>query len=732
MTQIVASRRKFLKFSGALVVYFTAAGAVRGAEERPTIERTVSPDDVQGFLAFHASGEVSVFVGKVDLGTGVQTAMMQIVAEELDVPMERIRYTQGDTATTPDQGTTSGSFSIERGGVQLRRAAATARQVLLARAADVLHVDRAHLTIQSGIIRTQDGRQIALGDLIKDAPIALPVDTKAPTKPPSDYRIVGKPVRRVDIPDKVTARFTYMQDFRLPGMLHGRVIRPAAIGANLLQVDESSLHDIPGIVQVVRINNFLGVVARTEWAAIRAAQTLAVTWSDAAMLPDQAKLWEVVRATPVVHEDVTSATGDVDQALRTAKTTHEATFEFAIQTHGSIGPSCAVAQFDGDQFTCWTASQSVHTLRHQLAATLGITAEKVRCIYIAGAGCYGRNGHEDAAADAALLARAARQPVRVQWMRADEHGWDPKGPPTLIDMRGGLDADGKVVAWSGAFFYPHGAAGNVALVASDLAGLPSDSDLNPGNVISNTAIQYRFPNVRTVAHRLASTPLKPAWIRTPGRMQNTFANEAFLDELAKAAGADPLDFRLQHIDDKRGQGVLEAIDRVAGWRDRAGPDRNGRIVLGRGLAYVKYELYRTYVAAVADVEVDRKSGGLRVRRCFVVQDCGQIINPDGVRNQIEGNVIQTVSRVLMEQVTFDRKMVTSLDWASYPILTFPDVPEVVIELIDRPEMPPWGSGEPSAAVVPAAIANAVFDATGKRLRSVPFTADKVKALLARA
>ena len=687
---------------------------------------------MQGFLAFHASGEVSVFVGKVDLGTGVQTAMMQIVAEELDVPMERIRYTQGDTATTPDQGTTSGSFSIERGGVQLRRAAATARQVLLGRAADVLQVNRAHLTIQSGIIRTQDERQIALGDLIKDTPIALPVDTNAPTKPPSDYRIVGKPVRRVDIPDKVTARFTYMQDFRLPGMLHGRVIRPPAIGANLVQVDESSVHDIPGIVQVVRINNFLGVVARTEWAAIRAAQTLAVTWSDAAILPDQAKLWEVVRATPVVHEDVTSATGDVDQALRTAKTTHEATFEFAIQTHGSIGPSCAVAQFEGDQVTCWTASQSVHTLCHQLAATLGISAEKVRCIYIAGAGCYGRNGHEDAAADAVLLARAVRQPVRVQWMRADEHGWDPKGPPTLIDMRGGLDAEGKVVAWSGAFFYPHGAAGNVALVASDLAGLPSDSDLNPGNVISNTAIQYGFPNVRTVAHRLASTPLKPAWIRTPGRMQNTFANEAFLDELATAAGVDPLDLRLQHVDDKRGKAVLEAIDRVAGWRGRAHPDRNGRIVLGRGLAYVKYELYRTYVAAVADVEVDRESGGLRVRRCFVVQDCGQIINPDGVRNQIEGNVIQTVSRVLMEQVTFDRKMVTSLDWASYPILTFPDVPEVVIELIDRPEMPPWGSGEPSAAVVPAAIANAVFDATGKRLRSVPFTADKVKALLARA
>jgi nicotinate dehydrogenase subunit B len=729
MTELATGRRGLLRFAGALVVTFTIAGPVRGAREQPS-EKSVSPDEVQGFLVFHPSGDVSVFAGKVDLGTGVQTALMQIVAEELDVPVSRIRYTQGDTASTPDQGTTSGSFSIERGGMQLRRAAATARHVLLARAAGILHADQTQLTIQNGVVSTPDARQVALGDLVKDAPIALPMDANAPTKPPSDYRIVGKSVPRVDIPDKVAARFTYMQDFRLPGMLHARVIRPPAIGANLLQVDENSLHNIPGIVRVVRIGNFLGVVARTEWAAIKAAQTLAVKWSDAATLPDQAQLWSVVRATPVAREDVTSAVGDVDQAFRTATKTCAATYDFAIQTHGSIGPSCAVAQFDGDRVTCWTASQSVHTLRHQLAATLGTSAENVRCIYIAGSGCYGRNGHEDVAADAVLLAHAVRQPVRVQWMRADEHGWDPKGPPVLIDMRGGLDDNGNVVAWNGAFFYPAGGAGNVALVASDLAGLPSDSGLNPGNVTNDTAIPYHFPNVYTVAHRLASTPLKPSWIRTPGRMQNTFANEAFLDELAEAAGIDPLDLRLRHIDDPRGQAVLEAIASLAGWRDRARPVRGGPVATGLGFAYVKYELFRTYVAAVAEVEVNNQTGKLRVPRCFVVQDCGQIINPDGVRNQIEGNVIQTVSRVLLEQVTFDRKMVTSLDWASYPILTFPDVPEVVIELIDRPETPPWGTGEASAAVIPAAIANAFFDATGKRLRSVPFTADKVKAALA--
>jgi nicotinate dehydrogenase subunit B len=728
MSQPAASRRDLLRFAGALVVTFTMAGPVRGAAEQSS-EKSVSPDEVQGFLVFHPSGEVSVFAGKVDLGTGVQTALMQMVADELDVPMARIRYTQGDTALTPDQGTTSGSFSIERGGTQLRHAAATARHVLLARAASLLRVDRVHLAIQNGVVRTADSRQVSLGDLVKDAPITLAVDTKAPTKSPSDYRFVGRSVPRVDIPDKVAARFTYMQDFRLLGMLHARVIRPPAVGADLLQVDESSVHDIPGVERVVRIGNFLGMVARTEWAAIRAAQTLTVRWSDAATLPDQAELWSVVRATPVVREDVTSAVGDVDQALRAATTTREATYDFAIQTHGSIGPSCAVARFDGDRVTCWTASQSVHTLRHQLAATLGTPVENVRCIYVAGSGCYGRNGHEDAAADAVLLARAVRQPVRVQWMRTDEHGWDPKGPPVLIDIRGGLDAAGNVVAWSGGFFYPTGGADNVGLVASDLAGLPSDSGLNPGNVVNDTAVPYHFPNVRTTAHRLSSTPLKPSWIRTPGRMRNTFANEAFLDELAEAAGIDPLDLRSRHIDDPRGQAVLEAIARLSGWRDRARPVRGGGVVTGLGLSYVKYELYRTYVAAVAEVEVHHGTGALRVRRCFVVQDCGQIINPDGVRNQIEGNVIQTVSRVLLEQVTFDHKMVTSLDWASYPVLTFPDVPEVVIELIDRPEMPPWGAGEASAAVIPTAIANAVFDATGKRLRSVPFTADKVKAAL---
>ncbi len=362
---------------------------------------------------------------------------------------------------------------------------------------------------------------------------------------------------------------------------------------------------------------------------------------------------------------------------------------------------------------------------------LGVADNDVRCIYVDGAGCYGRNGHEDAAADAAILARAVGKPVRVQWMRADEHGWDPKGPPTLVDLRAGLDQDGNVIAWESELFTPDGTASFVALAGADLAGLPSLGKLSPGGVLNDLAIPYSFPNLRTTAHRLESTPLKPSWIRSPGRLQNTFANEAFLDEIAAQTGTDPLEFRLKYLDDPRGQELLERLADVSKWRNRPKPDRSAEVMTGRGLAYVKYELIRTYVGAVAEVRVNRKTGEIAVTRFHVVHDCGQIINPDGLRNQIEGNIVQTVSRTLKEKVTFDRSMVTSLDWASYPILTFPDVPDVVIELIDRPNEAPWGGGEPSAAIVPAAISNAVFEATGGRLRSVPFTSAKVKAALYR-
>jgi CO/xanthine dehydrogenase Mo-binding subunit len=728
---VSVSRRSVLKASGLLVVAFSLVPRLTIANPGGAT-KPVTPDLVDSYLAIGRDGRITVYSGKVDLGTGLRTALTQIVAEELDVPLDQVTLIQGDTLLTPDQGPSFGSLSIQNGGAQLRQAAATARRALLERAAVKFNTDASTLSIRDGVIVDPNRRELALGDLLDGRMLSLKLDQNAPLKSPADFKLVGKPVRRLDIPDKVTARFTFMQDFKRPGMLHGRVIRPSGLGATLLSYDESSIRGIPGIVKVVRIENFLGVVAKSEWSAIKAARTLSVKWSAWSGLPEQSQLWEHVRSTKILKDDVTSNRGDSQAALAAAPRKLAATYDFAIHTHGSIGPSCAVAEFEGGKLTCWSASQATHNLRKQLAAMLGVADESVRCIYVDGAGCYGRNGHEDAAGDAVLLARAVGQPVRVQWMRADEHGWDPKGPPTLLDLRAGLDAGGKISAWESELFIPNGIAGFVALVGADHAGLNSLGQLSPGGVINDLAIPYAIPNVKTTAHRLESTPFKPAWIRSPGRMQNSFANECFLDEIAAAIGADPLELRLQYLHDARGEELLERLATLSSWRQRPKPDRSGEIVTGLGLAYVKYELVRTYVGVVAEVQVDTKSGVVSAKRFYVAHDCGQIINPDGLRNQIEGNVVQTVSRVLKEEVKFDRSMVTSLDWGSYPILTFPEVPEVVMDLIDRPNEVPWGGGEPTAAVVPSAIANAVFDATGVRLRSVPFTPSKVKSALGRA
>jgi nicotinate dehydrogenase subunit B len=725
------NRRSVLKASGLLVVAFSLVPRFTIANHSGAA-KPVTPEEVDSYLAIGPDGRITVYSGKVDLGTGLRTALTQIVAEELDVPLGQVTLIQGDTLLTPDQGPSFGSLSIQNGGAQLRQAAATARRALLERAAVRFKTEASALSIRDGVIIGANGRKLALGTLVGGRMLSLKLDQNAPLKSPADFKLVGKPVRRLDIPDTVTARFTFMQDFKRPGMLHGRVIRPSGLGATLISYDEGSIRDIPGIVEVVRIENFLGVVAKTEWGAIKAARQLSVKWSAWSGLPEQSQLWEHVRNTRILKDDVTSNRGDSDAALAGAPRKLTATYDFAIHTHGSIGPSCAVAEFEDGKLTCWSASQATHNLRKQLAAMLGVADESVRCVYVDGAGCYGRNGHEDAAADAALLARAVGQPVRVQWMRADEHGWDPKGPPTLLDLRAGLDAGGKISAWESELFIPNGMAGFVALVGADHAGLNSLGQLSPGGVINDLAIPYAIPNVKTTAHRLESTPFRPAWIRSPGRMQNTFANECFLDEIATSIGADPLELRLQYLHDARGVELLERLAALSNWRQRPKPDRSGEIVTGHGLAYIKYELVRTYVGVVAEVQVNTQTGEVMAKRFYVAHDCGQIINPDGLRNQIEGNVVQTVSRVLKEELKFDRSMVTSLDWASYPIITFPEVPEVVMDLIDRPNEVPWGGGEPTAAVVPSAIANAVFDATGVRLRSVPFTPPKVKSALGRA
>jgi CO/xanthine dehydrogenase Mo-binding subunit len=727
MTTSTISRRDFLKASGALIVTFSLSPSSSNGAMLPSAGKTVAANEVDGFVALGENGRVTLYSGKVDLGTGVATALRQIAAEELCVPLERVDLVEGDTALTPDQGQTWGSLSIQLGGMQIRRACATAREALLARASQKLGVPADSLQAKDGAIVGPTGASVPYTLLIAGQRFETKVDDKVKLKAPSTYTIVGKSVRRFDIPDKVTGRFTYMQDVKLSGMLHARVVRPTALKADLQSIDDAAARKIPGYVATVRKGNFLAVAARDEWSAMRCANALQAKWSDWRGLPDPAKLWEHVRATKIVKDEVFQNVGNVEAATNAAKTL-SATYDFAIHTHGSIGPSCAIADYKDGRLTVWSASQATHMLRKQLANMFSMKIDNVRCVYVEGAGCYGRNGHEDAAADAAILATELGRPVRVQWTRQDEHGWDPKGPPTLLEHRAALDATGNVLAWESAVYIPDRPKGfEVTLVAAELAGMPKDTAF-PGNIHQSLAIPYTFPNVKATAKWLAETPFKPSWIRTPGRMQNTYANESFIDEIAAAAGVDPVEFRLRNLKDARGAECIERCAALAKWTPRkAGSRDSGDVVKGRGFSYTRYELVRTYVAAVADVDVNRRTGQVRVTNFYCAHDCGQIINPDGLRNQIEGNVVQTVSRTLIEELKFDRSRVTSVDWESYPILRFPDVPAIDIALIDRPNEVPWGAGEPTAAVVPSAIANAIYDATGVRLRSVPFTPNKVLA-----
>ena len=729
---LIASRRGFLKTGGALIVTFAFGLPKSGTAASAAMGKAVATDEVDSFLAIDAQGRVTVYSGKVDLGTGLETAITQIAAEELSVPLDHVTVIQGDTAVTPDQGITWGSLSIQNGGMQIRQAAATAREALLARVASVQGLPRETIKIKDGrIAPASSDKGWSYAELVGGRELHLKVDPKAPLKDPKDYTIVGKPVARLDIPAKVVGHFTYMQDFRLKGMIHARVIRPSALKAVLLTWSDHKARAIPGYLGVVRKENFLAALGANEWAAIKASGAVEATWSDWQGLPEKAKLWQYVRDTDIVNVEDVQKVGDSAAGMKTkGARALSATYDFAIHTHGSIGPSCAVAQYQGGKLTVWSASQQTHLLRQQLSNMLALQPQDIRCIYIEGAGCYGRNGHEDAAADAALLAKETGRPVRVQWMRQDEHGWDPKGPPTLIDVRAAVDAGNQVLAWESEAFLPHKPKETpVTLLAAELAGLPRDEAF-PGNISQSLGIPYTVPNIKATAHWLAQTPFRPSWIRAPGRMQNTFANESFVDELAVATGIDPLEFRLHNLSDPRGSELLRRLASLSGWTARRPTARQaGAVARGRGLAYVHYELYRTYVGAVAEVEVDRTSGKVIAKKFFVAHDCGQVINPDGVRNQIEGNIVQTTSRSLLEELQFDRSRVTSVDWSTYPILKFPEVPEVAIDLIDRPTEKPWGAGEPAAAVVPAAIANAIFDATGARLRSVPMTPAKVLAAL---
>jgi len=741
------SRRQFVKGTGALVVSFNLFGSVsRVLAQAESFGRT-EPDAtaLDSWVAIAQDSSVTVFTSKVDLGTGVVTALSQIVAEELDVPFEQIHMETGDTSNTIDQAATVGSRTIERGGPQLRQAAAAARQALLKLASTRLETPVEQLTVSDGIVSVarNPARKASYGSLIGgkrfNVKIAstgsgwdMKVAPEVKAKDHKDYKIVGKSIPRIDLPTKFTGEFVYTPDVRVQDMLHGRVVRPAVVNTKPVSVDESSIAHIPDVVKVVQEGSFVGVVAKTESGAIQAARALKVNWSTpTTKLPaNNDELYSYLKNTKSFSERVVADKGKLEAAFSAAARTFEATYHWPFQLHGMIGPSCAVADVQGDKVTIWAGSQGSFNTRRQVAEMLSVPEKNVRVIYRESAGCYGRLSPDDVPQDAALLSRAVGKPVRVQWSREDEHGWEPKGPAQLMTARAGVDAQGKVIAWDYVDRSFPWTTTNMVLLASRQIGLKPKGQGIPNGTDGGGEI-YAFENQKVVAAAIPwlhpePTPLRTSNLRAPGDLARTFASESFMDEIAAAMATDPVQFRLRYLGtNKRPMEALLAATKKAGWQERPSPNTasNGSKATGRGVAIG--DRSNTMTAAVAEVEVDKTTGKISVKRVVLAHDCGLVVNPDGLTNQIEGNVIQGVSRTLLEEVQFDASGVKNLDWSSYPIITFEDAPEVEVVLINRPEMQPLGGGEPSIVPVPAAIANAVFDAIGVRLREIPFTPERV-------
>ncbi|HEY4073846.1 MAG TPA: molybdopterin cofactor-binding domain-containing protein [Herbaspirillum sp.] len=727
------SRRGFLQAGGAIVVSF-AFPALSSAQTATPPEKKALYTGLDSWLAVGANGNVTVFCGKVELGQGVQTSLSQAVAEELDCPMSRIFMIMGDTAIVPDQGTTTGSKTTQMGQPQLRQAAAEARAVLVELGAAKLGVTPDEVGIREAVVfvKAAPAKGVSFADLLGGKRFDRKMTGKAKFKAIKDYSVIGQPVPRVDLPAKTIGSFEYVQNIRLPGMMHGRVVRPAAIGAKLIRVDESSIRKLGA--RVVTRGDFVGVVAAREETAIAAARQLKVEWAMPANAAESVDIHSELRTYPVARPENVKITGDAAAAFAKAAKTHKATYLTPFQMHGSIGPSCGVADVRKDSATVWCGTQHSFGLIDTVAGIIDIPAKNVRVAWTEASGCYGHNGADDAAVDAALLSQAIGKPVRVQWSRQDEHGWEPKCPAMVIDLAAGVDSKGNVVAWdfinitSTHSSRPRGQAGNT--LGGTLTGHKPNYEFSNGN--RNANINYAFPDRRVRIRYHDSSPLRPSALRGLSAYPHTFANESFIDELAFAAKADPVAYRLQYLKDERALAVINAAVKMAKWTAGQTPQASadGNLVTGRGFAFNQYENINAYTAMVVDVEVDRSTGKVRVKHMYAAFDCGLIVNPDGARNQIEGCLIQGMSRALFEEVAFNRGGVTSVDWLGYPIARFEDIPEVVqVELINRPDKGSCGAGEASTTPVAAAIGNAIFNATGARLRQYPFSPDRVKEAL---
>jgi CO/xanthine dehydrogenase Mo-binding subunit len=758
------SRREFLKSSGALIVSFSSGSVVGPLSfaQGPfdTHPSHVDPKMLDSWIAVAGDGTVTACTGKCDFGQGMFTAQTQLVAEELGVPIGRVKLIQCDTAVAPDQGTTSGSQSTPTNfnSGNLAQAAATAREALMKMAAQQWAQPVEELTAAGGVITAKNGRRIKYEELIGSKQFNIPLSLTAKRRPPSQWTILGKPVPSLDRPDLMTGQFEFVHNVRVPGMLHGRVVRPPDVGATVAGVDESSVRNMPGIVKVVTHKNFVGVVAEKQWQAVQAARQLKIKWNPGAGLPPQKTFYDSMRRQPS-QDTLVVDSKDIEQQITAAHTVVRAAYAYPFQMHGSIGASCAVADVKPRQATVWSATQSAYPTRSIVAKLLEFPVDNVRVIYVRGCGCYGLNGADTVSFDAALLSHAVGKPVRVQLSRQDEMAWENFGSAFVIEQRAGIDQNGNIVAWD---------------CESWMASRGSRPDYDqPGNVITGFLLGYEPEQVtpgpatepkeqlnnrhnaapsyisgcvqgschgagnvksqRVLLHTVAS-PFFTGPLRSPQRIQNTFAHESFMDEICTSMKTDPLESRLKHLRDERIIAVLKSTGEAAKWEKRSSPKRNRPgtgITSGRGIACVAYEGNNGYAALVAHVEVNLETGHVEPKKFTVALDCGPISNPDGLRNQTEGGILQGMSRALLEEVTWDDKRVTSIDWETYHSLYLGfEVPEIDVVLINRTDVRATGAGETAITIVAAAIGNAIFDATSVRLREVPFTAERVKSALA--
>jgi nicotinate dehydrogenase subunit B len=744
------SRRSVLQSTGAVVIAFSMAGAAEAfaqataAAGRPPL----IPTELDSWLAIARDGSVTIYFGKIDGGQGTDLAIAQIVADELDVPMKSVSVVQGDTALTVNQGGASGSTGVRFGGAALRQAGAEARRVLINRAAEKLGVSPDRLAVNDGVVSVigDPAKKLSYADIIGgqyfhseigwNKQYGNPLALTSPAKPktPDQYKIVGTSPPRFDVAGKVFGSKPWVSDIRVEGMLHGRMIRPAVPGASVVAVDESAIAGIPG-ARVVRKGDFIGVVAPREWDAIKASQRLKVTWSQVSdPFPEMAQLYNHIRNAPVTKSDKTEK-GQVDAAFARAARIVEADYEWPFQSHASMGPGCAVADVRADGVTVWTGTQKPHFAAQGVAGCLGVPVEKVHAIWVTGAGSYGRNDAGDVTMDAAVMSQLVGKPVRVQYMRYEGHGWDPKAPASVHRGRAALDAQGNVLAidFSSRGFSRIETNSTEADPGDTLAGMLLGHQGARTAAFNLPDNAYNFENKRlsweTVAALLPGpSPLRTSHMRDPLGPQITFASESFIDEVAFAAGADPVEFRLKHLSEPRDIAAIKAVAEKAGWKPgRAGTrrTRRGDIVTGRGIAYTQRT--NTIVAIVADVEVNERTGALRVPRVTVAHDCGIVVNPAALKRVVEANVVQGLSRSIHEEVQFDRKSVKSVDWLTYPIVDISEAPEVIdVILLDHKDLPPTGAGEASMRPLAAAINNAIFEATGRRIRRAPLNALHIK------